>query len=231
MNNSKFLSSTSLKLIAISVMLIDHIAASAVFNITGDTYNLMRIIGRLAFPIFAFLISEGYFYTKNVYKYIFRLGLFAIISEFAFDLAFFGKVLEFSHQNIFFTLFMGLIALIIFDSISHIYKPLGFLLVILMSIIAELLYTDYGLYGVLYIFAFYIFRGNFAKTAISILSLNIVFLILDIRFFIQFLSIFALVIIFFYNNKKGRSIKYLFYAFYPLHLILLYLVKEFLKEG
>ncbi|NLC03985.1 MAG: TraX protein, partial [Tissierellia bacterium] len=91
-----------LKIIALISMVIDHYGA--IFQSGIDIY---RIIGRLAFPIYAFLLVEGYTHTRDVKKYGRRLLIFALVSELPFDLAFYGK-LSFTHQNIFFTLFIGL---------------------------------------------------------------------------------------------------------------------------
>ena len=91
-----------LKWIAIISMLIDHIGA-----VLFPWCEWMRIVGRLAFPIFAYLLVEGFVYTKDVKKYLVRLGLFALISEIPFDLAFFGTVFAPVHQNVFFELFCG----------------------------------------------------------------------------------------------------------------------------
>lgn len=80
---------------------------------------LLRIIGRLSFPIFMFLIEEGYIHTRSVNRYMIRLGVFAILSEIPFDLAFHGELLEFQNQNIFFTLLLGLVAIKIYDQFKE----------------------------------------------------------------------------------------------------------------
>ena len=95
------MSSLVLKITALITMIIDHYGAIFQGNII-----IYRIIGRLAFPIYCFLLVEGYTHTSNIKKYASRLIAFAIISEIPFDLAFFGKI-GFEHQNIFFTLFIG----------------------------------------------------------------------------------------------------------------------------
>lgn len=117
------LSGSTLKWIAIVTMFIDHTAAALLgrIYITGrgsegllTAYTLMRHIGRMGFPIFCFLLVEGFQRTRNRMRYAARLGLFALVSEIPFDLAFSGRVLEFSYQNVFFTLFLGLLLLCCF---------------------------------------------------------------------------------------------------------------------
>ena len=98
------LSSFALKCIALITMIIDHVGA-----ILYPEARVLRIIGRIAFPIYAFLVAEGFYHTKNVKKYMLRLLLFALVSEIPFDLALTGQILEFGHQNVFFTLFAGLL--------------------------------------------------------------------------------------------------------------------------
>lgn len=114
------ISGSTLKLVGIVTMLIDHIAAAVILRVIlsrggpqqlYDIYNLMRLVGRLSFPIFCFLLVEGFGKTKNRVKYASRLALFAFIAEIPFDLAFNAKVLEFRSQNVFLTLFLGLLAL------------------------------------------------------------------------------------------------------------------------
>ena len=85
-------------------MIIDHTGAVL---FPGEL--MFRYIGRISFPIFCFLLTEGFFHTKDVRKYMLRLGIFAVVSEIPYDLAFRGTVLEFEHQNVFFTLFMGVV--------------------------------------------------------------------------------------------------------------------------
>lgn len=98
-----YFSGSTLKIIAMLSMLIDHIAAVLVDSRAyPELYGAMREIGRLAFPVFCFLIVEGYFNTKNVKKYVGRLLIFGVISEIPFDLAIFGRPgTEFAHQNVF----------------------------------------------------------------------------------------------------------------------------------
>ena len=115
----KGLSGSTLKLIAIITMLIDHIGAAVIARllIAGQgsemlykIYYAMRAVGRVAFPIFCFLLVEGFFYTGSRKKYALRLFGFALLSEIPFDLAFSGKILEFGYQNVFFTLLIGLLS-------------------------------------------------------------------------------------------------------------------------
>jgi hypothetical protein len=223
------MNSFTLKLIAIIAMLIDHIAAIFVSNDT-ILWLVMRSIGRLAFPIFVFLIVEGFHHTKDVKKYLIRLGTFALISEIPFDLAFFGKVLEFSHQNVFFTLFLGLSAITLMSMVEKKFQKQIFVSNLLEAVItivfcalAILLKTDYHYAGILLIVAFYLFRGSKAIITLALLIVTI-----TILGNINYLATLAIIPIAFYNGKKGKNIKYVFYIFYPAHLLILALLKMFL---
>lgn len=234
----KVFSSSSLKIIAISLMLIDHIAA--VFVASNGTqypvYVFMRLVGRLAFPIFAFLIAEGFYYTKNYSRYLIRLIIFALLSEIPFDLAFYHTPFAFEYQNVFFTLAIGLIAVYIFDMYKEKNLTLAYISLFLLGVLSIILRTDYSVAGVLMIFSFYYFRGHFIKILISIFFINFLliynylnqFLIGQVDFdfmgIIQIFALLSLVLIYFYNHKKGFHLKYVFYLFYPVHLLLLYLL-------
>jgi hypothetical protein len=210
-------------------MLIDHIAA--VF-VPSDTllWLIMRSIGRLAFPIFVFLIVEGFHHTSDVKKYLMRLGAFALISEIPFDLAFYGKVLEGTHQNVFFTLFLGLLLITLMSLVEKKFQKKVFvsnlldgLLTLAFCTIALLLRTDYNFAGILLIVAFYLFRGSK-----PIITLALVIVTATILGSINILATFAMIPIAFYNGQKGKNIKFVFYIFYPAHLIIIALIKIFL---
>ena len=100
----KGLNTFTLKMIAIISMLVDHIG-----HIFFPEVMIFRIVGRIAFPIFAYVLAEGIYYTKDITKYMMRLGIFALLSEIPYDLAIMGSMLEFSHQNVFFTLFFAVL--------------------------------------------------------------------------------------------------------------------------
>ena len=98
------LNSYQLKCIAIITMLIDHIGA-----VLFPENLVLRYIGRISFPIFCFLLAEGFYHTKNVKKYMMRLAVFAVLSEIPYDLAFRNTYIEFTRQNVFFTLLIGVV--------------------------------------------------------------------------------------------------------------------------
>lgn len=211
-----------LKIIALLSMIIDHYGA-----IFHSGVHIYRIIGRLAFPIYAFLLVEGYTHTSNVKKYANRLFLFALISEYPFDLAFYGK-LEFMHQNIFFTLFIGLVLIYLLDNKEGKYKFNNNLLILAACFIALLTSVDYNFVGIIYILAFYYTKDypNPKKIYHQALILFITNLVL--RGFGQQYALLSLGLIYLYNGKLGPSNKFLqvfFYAAYPLHLIIFYIMK------
>jgi len=212
------MSSFVLKIIAVVSMLIDH-SSYLIFN----EFSFMNYIGRLAFPIFAFLITEGYIHTSNLKKYFFRLLIFALISQVPYMLLFPGL-------NILFTLVLALIAITIYNKLNN--KILGILFVTLCSVLAHFLNFDYGWYGIAIIFIFYIFKTQ--KPYMNILFtfttfINYIFYFAKtLRIEYLFIFIFctlSLIPINLYNGKKGKNIKYFLYIFYPLHLIALYLIK------
>lgn len=207
-----------LKLLALTTMLIDHVGA-----ILFPQYIILRIIGRISFPIYCFLLVEGYIHTHNFKKYILRIGLLALISELPYDLVFHEKAIFIYSQNIFFTLFIGLLAV---HSINY-FKNKKFIIPIIIFIlcfIAYIIKCDYGYIGVLIIIGFYIFKTNFMN--LVLFQLMLLFPFHNIA---NIFRILALIPIFFYNEKKGYNIKYLFYPFYPLHLLILYLITYFIK--
>jgi hypothetical protein len=223
------MNSYHLKLIAIITMLIDH--TGAVLVPSNTMLNLiMRCIGRLSFPIFVFLLVEGFHHTKDVKKYLLRMGAFALISEIPFDLAFYGKVLEFNHQNIFFTLFLGLLCMYLMSIVEKkfnrnflVMNLLNALLTLMIGIIAYLMKTDYDYRGIILIVAFYLFRESKLLRGLSLLFVS--------GYLLRYISIFATVSIIpitFYNGQKGKSIKYAFYIFYPAHLLILAFINRFI---
>ena len=201
-----------LKWIAIISMILDHIGA-----IFFPQWLWLRYIGRLAFPIFAYLLVEGFVYTSDVKKYLMRLGIFAIVSEIPFDLAFYGVVLEFTHQNIFFTLFIGLLLLSLMLSTPHKIKQM--IILISAFILSDCLRVDYGSWGILMILAFYEFRERKVLKLVAIAVINI-FLI----GYSQAFAAFAAIPIAFHNRELGPRMKTFFYVFYPGHLFILYLI-------
>lgn len=220
------MNSFQLKVLALITMAIDHTGA-----VLFPQTEILRIIGRISFPIFCFLIAQGYKHTSNVKKYLLRLLAFAFLSEIPFDLAFGHKFLEFSDQNVFFTLFLGLLAIFMLDRFRS--QPyIGLPAAAGLCAVAEVLNTDYGWYGVALILAFYILdkQRGLAWVLLGILT----FVKCSVSAFLlgygmgSFIQIFALLAIFplsTYNGKKGEySLKGLFYGFYPVHLLLLYFI-------
>lgn len=255
-----------LKIIAITTMLIDHIGA--VFLADGrhpELYLVFRAIGRIAFPIFVFLIVEGFFHTRDVKKYLKRLGLFAFISEIPFDLAFYrGDIRNvtkiftnnsfdwnaaedflkplFEHQNVFFTLFLGLLTIYLMSLVEKKYAKrviisnlLDAIITIGFCMIAFFLKTDYDITGVLLIVAFYLFRGSKAMLTISLIFLlgassdiNRFQATGNLIYIVSIFAVLAMIPIAFYNGKKGKDVKFIFYIFYPAHLVLLFVINQFL---
>lgn len=246
------ISGSTLKIIAIIAMLIDHIGAvilerilinAGLFTVmqSGDTnaimqfytenaglltlYTVMRqFIGRLGFPIFCFLLVEGFLHTRNVTKYAVRLGIFALISEVPFDFAFAGKPFYFGYQNVFFTLFIGLLVMLAYQAIAEKMKAHVAVKVLLYiasfgagALFAAFLRTDYGAIGIMCIMALYIFRKNKVFQIIAGCA----------AFLWEITAPLAFIPIGFYNGKRGLKMKYVFYAFYPLHLFVLYLIAYF----
>ena len=231
--NKKGLTGSTLKIIAMAAMLIDHIGAAVLVRMirsTGDMslyegYTILRKIGRIAFPIFCFLLVEGFMHTSDKKKYAIRLGTFALLSEIPFDLAFQSQMIDFKYQNVFFTLLLGLLAMMGYQYIEEKY-PIRNLQVIFMElltvgifmVIAELWKTDYGANGVLCILLLYIFRGKifYPLTAGWVIYLS------------NFAAIYGFLLTLLYNGKRGISLKYVFYLFYPVHLLILYMVCHFM---
>ena len=218
-----------LKMIAIITMLIDHIGAVMIPSNT-TAYLIFRSIGRLAFPIFAFLIVEGFYHTRDVKKYLARLGIFALVSELPFDLAFYGNFYM-GHQNIFFTLFLGLLLIVLMKEVESKFSKkevllnlINSILIISFCVIAFFLEVDYNFLGVLLIVAFYLFRGH---KILLVLSMLIIFG--AILGGISVLATLSMAFIAIYNGKKGKSMKYFFYTFYPAHLLILFLISKYMN--
>ncbi|MBR6505093.1 MAG: conjugal transfer protein TraX [Clostridia bacterium] len=218
------MTSFGLKILAIISMFLDHLS----YAIYGH-FSWLNYLGRLAFPIFAFQITEGYVHTKNFKKYLLRLGAFALISQIPY-LLFTNTFTDTFTLNIFFTLFAGLLAITIFDKYTN--KYLGFLYVILLAILSELLHFDYGWFGIFVIFIFYIFKNNEINMSIAFITavcLKYIIALIQNNFYYAYyiLALFTMLSIIpiaLYNKKQGKSAKYFFYAFYPVHLILLCLI-------
>ncbi len=212
------MSGFQLKVLAIITMLIDHIGAVLFPKVT-----ILRIIGRLAFPIFAYLISEGMLHTSNIKKYLWRLFMFALISEIPFDLAFHGMLYDPNSQNVFFTLFLGLAAIAFLHTYFDKNPVLAIGFAAAAALLADFLRTDYGWFGVAAVILFYCFR-NYRAAGVFVFALLVAGYSLMGRT-LEFYAIASGVPILLYNGKKGSlNWKYFFYAFYPVHLLLLYFV-------
>ena len=211
------LSTFQLKWIAIITMLIDHIGA-VLFP-----YELgYRIIGRIAFPIFCFLIVEGFSHTRDVRRYMVRLGIFALISELPYDLAFHGEMVYAEGQNVFFTLFLGVLMMYMMSLCSAV--PLKAMAAVSIAVLAEVLSTDYSARGILLILIYYTFRE---KRAIG-LPAGALWNFSYGWGMVQCCGVLAAPFLAFYNGKRGPKIKYFFYVFYPAHLLVLYFLKTYL---
>lgn len=202
----------TLKMIAIIAMFIDHLGA-----VIFPEYIELRIIGRIAFPIFAYTLVEGFVYTHDVFKYMKRLGVLALLSEIPFDLAFFGTPLEFGHQNVFFTLFLGIMMLYLLINTPSTFRKM--VLVIAMFLLSEFLRTDYSSMGLLMILVYYYFREKKLIKYIGIAIINIF-----LMGYIQSYAILALIPIMFHNRQQGPKCKTFFYGFYPVHLLVLFIL-------
>lgn len=211
-----------LKTIALISMIIDHYGA--IFSPFEMDY---RIIGRLAFPIYSFLLVEGYMHTKDIKKYIVRILIFAFISEIPFDFAFYGGT-YWPHQNIFFTLAIGLVAMHLFNKEQGFISTKNLTVTIGAATLAALFATDYNFIGIIYITAFF-FTRNY-KPLRRMLILGFILYVINTMgaSSIQQYSLLALPILFFYNKKlgpKNKVLQLLYYAAYPAHLMLFFLLK------
>lgn len=230
----RFISSSWLKIIAAAAMVIDH--GSVIF--LGAESTVFRCIGRIAFPLYAFMIAEGALRSKNKLKYALRLLLFAFISEVPFDWGFHGVVFETESQNVFFTLLLGLL------SVSTYYwfreRKAGFVGIfttILYSFGAYFLRSDYGFMGVTVITLMGVFlvSGGNVKTIGYGLSAAMTSLALVPPLAVGFLptqlyAVFSVIPLSLYNGKRGfRMNKYFFYIFYPAHILVLALIKKYIS--
>lgn len=249
-------SASVLKSIAYLSMLIDHYFAVVFYKqiswmaaqgnpLSGANiiYRVGRSIGKLAFILFAFMAVEGFIHTRSRTKYLLRLFIFALFSEIPFDLAMSGSMASFDKQNVFFTLFLGVLALCLIEYAKG-HPILQILSALACGISASLLNTDYAIMGVFLIVTLYLCRKDFVMQFL-IGSLVIYFGIILIDVYqnwehgyslVQYMNfglrelygLGAFGPIYFYNGKKGRQLPRLcYYMFYPVHLLILYGIGQF----
>lgn len=257
-------------------MLIDHATAGIMIPMVRDglynggmsnaelntIYKFLRGVGRSAFPIFCFLLVEGFIHTKNRLRYAISLLVFGIISEPFFDLTLYSTTDRYNpnfisvlqqnaylihqHQNVYFTLLIGLLVIWSIDTIQSNYGQIlpisnssdmslvrvngNFNIISLLfsavavasgAYLAQTMHTDYRWYGVLLIAIFYVFKDFGPLTLLA----SYLFLC---NFSTEYLAFPAFILLLFYNQKRGKRLgrlKYCFYFFYPVHLLVIYYVR------
>lgn len=222
------LNSLHLKLLAMFTMLIDHMGA------TLFPYALwMRCVGRLAFPIFCFLIAEGCALTRDKKRYAARLLGFAVLSEPAFDLMCGGVWFTMDYQNVLWTLLLGALVCWVVDwaqTGAALWQRLPAEAAIAVGfLLAHWLNTDYGGFGVLLVLLFYMTRRTKGKLIIQLVGLG-VFCWLCSPWQGQLLAMLAMLPIALYNGERGfsgRALQYGFYAFYPVHILILSVLAQY----
>jgi hypothetical protein len=222
----KGISGAVLKWIAIITMIIDHFAVAVYWQLPEHSYmvyNIMRKIGRISFPIYCFLLVEGFFHTRNLRKYILNCLIFAVISEIPFDLAVYGRFVYIYGQNVYFTLALGLIAIGVLDKFKYKYdtKYLFYRLVVIAAFawLGQVLEVDYHWKGIMFIIMFY-YCYNIDKWRRNIIGI--------VAFAYEITAPLAFIPIQLYNGTRGKQNKYLFYAIYPVHLLIFGLVRRYL---
>lgn len=236
-------SHNALVIIAMFSMLMDHIAFILIQN--GKLYGydvalyenaislpearpwvilckVLRMIGRLAFPIYSFLIVEGFRKTSNIFRYLLRILLLAIVSEIPFDLVIFNKLFTYDClmlQNVLFTYFFGLLMLIGVRALNSLSEFLTIIPAAITVVMCYLLKTDYWLEGILLMYVFYMFRHDLNVKCL--IALIITFLMTMERYY-GFGAV-SIYFIYFYDGQKGYiDLKRFHYLFYPLHMLVLY---------
>lgn len=219
------MSSFALHIWAMLLMLCDHLQLTLLPDLPT-----LRCVGRLAFPLFAFMAVEGYLHTRSLKKYLLRLLMLAVISEIPFDLLVSGSVFDPMHQNVIWTIILGLCCIRAFENISAGRKMMLSAVVIIASLAAAIIArVDYSSAGVLTLLAFYAFRGNTVRCRLmQLLSLAFINLVLlggiEFAFPYQALAVLSLPIIWLYDGSQGPHngfIKAANYLFYPAHMLIL----------
>lgn len=266
----KKLRSDTLKIIAMLLMVVDHAGILIVqkyslittdyeaFTRVNYIYEVCRGVGRIAFPIFAYQIAVGMMFTKNRIKHLVMLLVFALISEIPYDMCFSGKVLEFSDQNVIFTLFLGALAIYASDLLiekmgleGKTFKAailLKFIIlaavVTIFSVIAKISNTDYNAKGVILIAIFYVLLHDRIMLGVlgPILFIIDFFVISLINYksmssTMSYLSneiyavlAFPLILADSYERRGGKIIKWVGYIFYPVHIVILYFIGEMIVK-
>lgn len=221
------LSGSALKVIAVLSMVADH---SAYYFLEENTvvYGMMRCFGRIAFPVFALLVAEGYFYTRNRMRYFLSLLAFAAISEMPWYLL---NGADGTH-NVMFTLALGVAAMAVFDRLKEL-KNVSLILVLFTALFAEISGMDYGWRGILMIFLFHLFGSLYNRQRSNSQSARLLQLAFTFPFMAHYGitgTLLACSAIFLYDGTrgfiKGNLPKYGFYAFYPLHLMVIWLLEQ-----
>lgn len=241
---------SALKWVAIVTMLLDHVGAVllngwALYRHAWGTgiqslnfYYALRVIGRLGFPLFCFLLVEGFLHTRSRGKYLLRLAIFALISEIPFDLAFQSGWLDWSGQNVFFTLSLGLLAVMLWDRLTGGNAPdcpplrglAAIACALALGAAAYYLNTDYGGLGVALILVLYLLHDS--PWARDLLSLGVLAAMIPFgSHWSELFGALSFVLFHLYNGQRGRQMKYFFYIFYPAHLLLLCLLRALLLRA
>ncbi len=230
----KKLNSNHLKIIAIIAMTIDHIADLLYPGMPNIFIsNVMHIIGRLTAPIMFFFICEGYHYTKDVKKYISRLFIFALISHFAYCFAFGINFIPFSTGNIFnqtsimWTLAWAVVALHIVHGKNNLKEWQKWLLIVLINLIT--FSSDFSSIAVMTILFMYDRRGNLKSQMICMMAWLSLYALISYLFVSKTYGLIAMTAILVYpllknyNGQRGKVkwLKWFFYLYYPLHLIII----------
>lgn len=226
--------SEKLKKIAMGTMFIDHAAVALIYNCGLDGVSpfletlgiAMRLIGRMAFPLYAFLLVQGFMYTRDWKKYVVRVAMFAVISEIPYNLVAGKSMLYPAGQNTMFTMLVGLLCMKILSGLEAFARRIGGLwqfwveLVLVAGIggmVAEICHLDYGMYGILLLMVFYMFRFRPVEQLMG----GCAVLFLMYQNFYAFAAWIAIFFISNYNGERGRKMGRLPYVFYPAHLLVL----------
>lgn len=241
------LTAAVLHIIAMTLMLMDHLWATLL-----PAREWLTCAGRVAFPIFAFMAVEGYFHTRSFKKYILRMLLFAVLSEIPFDLMYGGTWFYPVHQNVLWTFLLGLLGVWLMEQVRKKGKTWMYLLVCVLVVLAGLVLgtlcmVDYYGGGVLTVFVFYFLHGRkwwcFLGQLAALYWLNVELLgglmypvqLFGMEFELcqQGLALLALIPIWLYRGRQGyrsKPFQYLCYAFYPVHMLLLVVVLNFINR-